>query len=186
MATPLIPIKNPALEYLKSHSSTKDFHIQTIGQFFTYLKDSILSLFNSDHKFTHLGSKSISEFNLEHIKTDLVVFLQNPSLNNQKDKDKKGFLAYQFQYLPTQAGILPNFYDTYHSGNLEPNELISQLINYGNKLIKEELNDKEQQNKSSIKKILEEINTEIQNKTSHSTIELRNKLPDVINKLTIR
>lgn len=144
MATPLTPIKNPALEYLKSHSSTKDFHIQTIGQFFTYLKDSILSLFNSDHKFTHLGNKSISEFNLEHIKTDLVAFLKNPSLNNQQNKDKEGFLVYQFQYLSTQAGILPNFYDIYHSGSIDPNELISQLINYGNKLKKGELNDREQ------------------------------------------
>ncbi|SUC24201.1 Uncharacterised protein [Proteus vulgaris] len=136
MTTPLSPIKSPALEYLKSHPSTQDFHIQTIGQFFTYLKDSLLSLFNSDHKFTYLGNKSIPEFNLEHIKEDLVTFLQNPYLNNQQYKDKERFLTYQFQYLPTQAGILPNFYDTYHSGSLEPNELISQLINYGNKLIK--------------------------------------------------
>lgn len=181
MPTPLNIVNNKALQYLKNHPSTESYHIKTIGQFLTYLKDSILSLFNTNHKFTYLGNKSIPEFNLEHIKEDLVVFLQNPCLNNQKNKDKEGFLTYQFQYLPTQAGILPNFYDTYHSGSLEPNELISQLINYGNKLIKEELNDKKQWDKNYIKDILSNIEIYLKKQNTQPTIELRNKISTIIN-----
>lgn len=145
MPTPLNIVNNKGRQYLKNHPSTENYHIKTVGQFFTYLKDSILLLFNTNHKFTHLGNKSIPEFNLKHIKEDLATFLKNPYLNKSQYKDKEGFLVYELQYLPTHAGILPNFYDIYRSGSLEPNELISQLINYyGNKLMKEELNDKEQ------------------------------------------
>lgn len=181
MPTPLNIVNNKALKYLKSHPSTENYHIKTIGQFLTYLKDSILSLFNTNHKFTYLGNKSIPEFNLEHIQKDLVTFLQNPYLNNQTKKDKEGFLTYQFQYLPTQAGILPNFYNTYRSGSLEPNELISQLINYGNKLINEELKNKQPWSKSSIKNILEDISKHLQNQMGSSTIELKNKISAIIN-----
>ncbi|MEQ5207227.1 hypothetical protein [Proteus sp. fly-1067] len=159
MTTPLIPIKNPALEYLKSHPSTQDFHIQTIGQFFTYLKDSLLSLFNSDHKFTYLGNKSVADFNLEYIKKDLNNFLDNPNLNCSEQKDKADYLTYTFEYLPIQAHILPNFYDVYRSGKIEPNALITQLINYANKLKldKENLNTKELQQYQLIKEILAEV-----------------------------
>lgn len=184
MATPLIPIKNPALEYLKSHSSTKDFHIQTIGQFFTYLKDSILSLFNSDHKFTHLGSKSISEFNLEHIKTDLVAFLQNPSLNNPANKDKADALQYSFNYLQNQSSTTPNLYDVYRSGNIEPNELISQLINYGNKLHQRKLAIEETQYSQSVIEILKEVNKCLEKlpKPSPHTQSLITRISKITNK----
>ncbi|MBG2711865.1 hypothetical protein I4558_15705 [Proteus mirabilis] len=157
MTTPLILIKNPALEYLKNHSSTKDFHIQTIGQFFTYLKDSILSLFNSDHKFTYLENKSVAEFNLEHIKIDLHIFLINPDLNNPANKDKADALQYSFNYLQNQPYITPNLYDVYRSGSLEPNELISQLINYGNKLYQRKLTIEETQYSQSVIKILKDV-----------------------------
>lgn len=158
MTPSLIPIKNPALEYLKSHSSTKDCHIQTLEQFFTYLKDSILSLFNSDHKFAYLGNKSIADFNLEHIKTDLIHFLENKNLNNLGNKDKEGALNYSFKYSSIEAGILPNLYHVYRSGSIEPNDLISQLINYHNKFHQQKLSTAEQQHAPLAIKILEEIN----------------------------
>lgn len=182
MTTTFNLIKNPALEYLKKHASTQDFHIQTIGQFFTYLKDSILSLFNSDHKFTHLGNKSIAEFNLEHIQQDLDKFLKNPSLNNSEDKNKKGYLNYTFQYLSTKVGILPNFYDIYRSGRIEPNELISQLINYGNKLKNGELNDREQSHKNIIETMLGNIKANLLKSSNSSTQELVNKISLITNK----
>ncbi|MBG3129106.1 hypothetical protein I4674_04780 [Proteus mirabilis] len=153
MATPLIPIKNPALEYLKSHPSTKDFHIQTIGQLFTYLKDSILSLFNSDHKFTYLGNKSVAEFNLEHIKKDLCTFLANLCLN----KTTIDALQYSLNYLQDQSYITPNLYDVYRSGNIEPNELISQLINYGNRSQQGKLTIEETRYSQSVIKILNDV-----------------------------
>lgn len=159
MPTVLTPLKSPALEYLKKHSSTEELHIQTVGQFFIYLKDSILSLFNTDHKFAYLGNKSIAEFNLEHIQKDLDKFLKNPSLNNLASESKKEYIEYTFKYLSTQAGIFPNFYDIYHSGSIDPNELISQLINYGSKLKEEELNDREQKHKDIIRKILIDVRT---------------------------
>lgn len=157
MTTPLFLIKNPALEYLKNHSSTQDFHVQTIGQFFTYLKDSILSLFNSDHKFTYLGNKSVAEFNLEHIKTDLHTFLVNPDLNNSANKDNADALQYPIDYLQNKLSITPNLYNVYRSGSLEPNELISQLINYGNKLHQRKLTTEETRYSQSVIKILEDV-----------------------------
>lgn len=157
MTTPLILIKNPALEYLKNHSSTKNFHVQTIGQFFTYLKDSIFSLFNSDHKFTYLGNKSVAEFNLEHINIDLHTFLKNPCLNNPANKDKANALQYSFNYLQNQSSTTPNLYDIYRSGNIDPNELISQLINYGNKLHQRKLTVEETQHSQSVIKILKDV-----------------------------
>lgn len=158
MPTPLTPMTNPALKYLKMHSSTKDFHIQTASQFFTYLKESILSLFNSDHKFTYLGNKSVAEFNLKHINIDLHTFLINPNLNNPANKDKADALQYSFSYLQNQSSTTPNLYDVYRSGNIEPNELISQLINYGNKLHQEKLTIEETQYSQSVIEILKEVN----------------------------
>lgn len=157
MPIPLTPVTNTALEYLKNHPSTKDFHIQTIGQFFTYLKDSILSLFNSDHKFAYLGNKSVAEFNLEHINIDLHTFLINPCLNNPANKDKADALQYSFNYLQNQSSTTPNLYDVYRSGNIEPNELISQLINYGNKLHQRKLTVEETQHSQSAIKILKDV-----------------------------
>lgn len=181
MPRDLNPIKNSALEYLKKYSSTEELHIKTVGQFFIYLKDSILSLFNTDHKFAYLGNKSIAEFNLEHIQKDLDKFLKNPSLNNFQNKNKKEYLEYTFQYLSTQAGILPNFYDIYHSGSIDPNELISQLINYGKKLTKEELNDREQKHKDIIEKILSDIKTYLLQKNISDTVTLIEKISSITN-----
>ncbi|WP_193015851.1 hypothetical protein [Proteus sp. FME41] len=176
MTTSVIPIKNPALEYLKNHPSTKDFHIQTIGQFFTYLKDSLLSLFNSDHKFTYLGNKSVAEFNLEHIKKDLGTFLVNPHLN----KHTVDALQYSFYYLQNQSYITPNLHDVYRSGNIEPNELISQLINYANKLKREKLNSQEMIYSQSVIEILEETNNHL--KQLSNTQNMISKISDIINK----
>lgn len=176
MTTPLNPIKNPALEYLKSHPSTQDFHIQTIGQFFTYLKDSILSLFNSDHKFTYLGNKSVAEFNLEHIKKDLGTFLTNPYLN----KPTVDALKYSFNYLQNQSYITPNLYDVYHSGSLEPNDLISQLINYSNKLHQQKLSTTEAQHAQLVMKILEEVNSHL--KQLPNTENLTTRISNILNK----
>lgn len=157
MPISLTPVTNTALEYLKNHPSTKDFHIQTIGQFFTYLKDSILSLFNSDHKFAYLGNKSIAEFNLEHINIDLHTFLINPCMNNPANKDKADALQYSFNYLQNQSSTTPNLYDVYRSGNIEPNELISQLINYCDKLQQQKLTIEETRYSQSVKQILNDV-----------------------------
>lgn len=176
MTTPLNSIKNPALEYLKSHPSTQDFHIQTIGQFFTYLKDSILSLFNSDHKFTYLGNKSVAEFNLEHIKKDLDTFLTNPYLN----KPTVDALKYSFHYLQNQSYITPNLHDVYRSGSLEPNDLISQLINYSNKLQLQKLSTTETKHAQWVMKILEEINSHL--KQLPNTENLTSRISNILNK----
>lgn len=176
MTTPLSPIKNPALEYLKSHPSTQDFHIQTIGQFFTYLKDSILSLFNSDHKFTYLGNKSVAEFNLEHIKKDLGTFLTNPYLN----KPTVDALKYSFNYLQNQSYITPNLHDIYRSGSLEPNDLISQLINYNNKLHQQKLSTTEAQHAQLVMKILGEVNSHL--KRLPNTENLTSRISSILNK----
>ena len=176
MATPLNPIKNPALEYLKSYPSTQDFHIQTIGQFFTYLKDSILSLFNSEHKFTYLGNKSVAEFNLEHIKKDLDTFLTNPYLN----KPTVDVLKYSFNYLQNQSYITPNLHDVYRSGSLEPNDLISRLINYSNKLHPQKLSTTEAQHAQLVMKILEEINSHL--KQLPNTGNLTTRISNILNK----
>ncbi|MBG3081009.1 hypothetical protein I4632_12445 [Proteus mirabilis] len=158
MPTPLKLDKSPSLEYLRNHSST-NIQIKTVKQFFSYLKYYILSSFNSDHQFAYLGNKSVADFNLEHIKKDLNTFLKNPNLNCSEQKDKADYLTYTFEYLPIQAHILPNFYDLYHSGKIEPNALITQLINYANKLKldKENLNTKELQQYQLIKEILAEV-----------------------------
>ncbi|MEQ5393308.1 hypothetical protein ABN236_14625 [Proteus sp. fly-1013] len=176
MATPLNPIKNPALEYLKSYPSTQYFHIQTIGQFFTYLKDSILSLFNSEHKFTYLGNKSVAEFNLEHIKKDLDTFLTNPYLN----KPTVDALKYSFNYLQNQSYITPNLHDVYRSGSLEPNDLISQLINYSNKLYQQKLSTTEAQHAQLVMKILEEVNSHL--KQLPKTENLTTRISNILNK----
>lgn len=172
MTTPL----NPALEYLKSYPSTQDFHIQTIGQFFTYLKDSILSLFNSEHKFTYLGNKSVAEFNLEHIRKDLDTFLTNPYLN----KPTVNALKYSFNYLQNQSYITPNLHDVYRSGSLEPNDLISQLINYSNKLHQQKLNTTEAQHAQLVMKILKEVNSHL--KQLPNTENLTTRISNILNK----
>lgn len=172
MTTPL----NPALEYLKSYPSTQDFHIQTIGQFFTYLKDSILSLFNSEHKFTYLGNKSVAEFNLEHIRKDLDTFLTNPYLN----KPTVDALKYSFNYLQNQSYITPNLHDVYRSGSLEPNDLISQLINYSNKLHQQKLNTTEAQHAQLVMKILKEVNSHL--KQLPNTENLTTRISNILNK----
>lgn len=184
MPIPLTPMTNTALEYLKNHPSTKDFHIQTIGQFFTYLKDSILSLFNSDHKFAYLGNKSVAEFNLKHINIDLHTFLINPCLNNPANKDKADALQYSFNYLQNQSSTTPNLYDVYRSGNIEPNELISQLINYGNKLHQRKLTVEETQYSQSVIEILKEVNKCLEklSKPSPQTQSLITRISEITNK----
>ncbi|MDR9743066.1 hypothetical protein [Proteus terrae] len=176
MTTPLSPIKNPALEYLKSHPSTQDFHIQTVGQFFTYLKDSILSLFNSDHKFTYLGNKSVAEFNLEHIEKDLGTFLTNPYLISKPTVDA---LKYSFNYLQNQSYITLNLHDIYRSGSLEPNDLISQLINYSNKLHQQKLSTTEAQHAQLVMKILGEVNSHL--KQLPNTENLTSRISSILN-----
>ncbi|HBC6051727.1 hypothetical protein [Proteus mirabilis] len=169
----LTPTKNSALEYLKSHPSTKEFHIETIGQFFTYLKDSILSLFNSDHKFSYLGNMSVADFNLMYIRRDLHTFLTNPFLNKSEHKDKVGALQYSFDYLQNQAHITPNLYNVYRSGNFEPNELISQLINYGNKLIKNNLSTEEAQHGKYVIETLKEVLNNLEKLSNTEKMRLR-------------
>ncbi|OEJ08951.1 hypothetical protein BHE89_09970 [Shigella sp. FC1967] len=108
MTTTFNLIKKSCTRILKKSTHLlKTFTYKLLGNFFTYLKDSILSLFNSDHKFTHLGNKSIAEFNLEHIQQDLNEFLKNPSLNNSEDKNKKEYLNYTFQYSSKTSGYSP-------------------------------------------------------------------------------
>lgn len=180
MTIPLSPIKNPALEYLKSHPSTQDFHIQTIGQFFTYLKDSILSLFNSDHKFTYLENKSVAEFNLEHIKKDLNTFLTNPFLNKSEHKDHKDAIQYPFSYLLNQSYITPNLHDVYRSGNLEPNDLISRLINYGNKFQLQKLSTTEAKHAQLVMEILKEVDSHL--KQLSETEDMTSRISNILNK----
>lgn len=184
MPTVLDPIKNQSLIYLKNNSSTKGFHIETIGQFLTYLKDSILSLFNSDHKYALLGNKLVAEFNLEHIEMDLKTFLNNENLNTPDNKDQEGAISYSFQYLQTQANIQPNFYDIYYSGNIEPNEMITQLINYSNKLQQQEkLTQNENKDKQKIKSILQQVMDSL-NKTPDKDNPKMNTLIDKLTKVT--
>ncbi|AYY82284.1 hypothetical protein I5F07_10690 [Proteus vulgaris] len=180
MPTSFNIVNNKALQFLKTHPSTANYHIKTLGQFFTYLKDSILSLFNTNHKFAYLGNKSVAEFNLEHMQKDLNTFLANPHLNQPQNKDKSDALQYSFDYLQNQIRITPNFYDIYRSGSLEPNELISQLINYNNKLKNKDLNNTEKQYFQTTINILEEVRNQL-DKFPNSQ-NLINKISYLINK----
>ncbi|MCK9780394.1 hypothetical protein, partial [Proteus columbae] len=78
--------------------------------------------------------------------------------------------------------ILPNFYDIYRSGRIEPNELISQLINYGNKLKNGELNDREQSHKNIIETMLGNIKANLLKSSNSLTKDLVNKISLISNK----
>lgn len=106
--------------------------------------------------------------------------MANPHLNQPQNKDKSDALQYSFDYLQNQIRITPNFYDIYRSGSLEPNELISQLINYNNKLKNKDLNNTEKQYFQTTINILEEVRNQL-DKFPNSQ-NLINKISYLINK----
>lgn len=181
MLTNLNINRNQATEYMKINSSTRDFSIKTIGQFFTYLKDNICSIFNTEHKFACLKNKSIPEFNLKHIENDLTHFLTNPNLNNPGKKDQKDYINYSFDYINQLSGILPNLNNIYSSGCLEPNELITQLYNFMHKAQQNTLNESELKYKNKITDILKGVNSHLININTKNTITLSERLLTILN-----
>lgn len=177
MSTYVISSKNAGLDYLRKHASTNFLNNdRTIREKLTYLKDCIISIFNINHKFARLGNKSIAEFNFEHMQEDISKFINNPALNNDHLKDQEDFVKYKFEY--NQNSILPNINDIYRSGRIEPNEMITQSINYLNKFKLNKLSNDEKQYYSSVKGILQII---IDKKDIIKNEDLIKKIEDVSN-----
>ena len=119
-----------SLRFLTTHSSTSQYAVTSFSQFFIRIKDEFLALFNTEHKFASLKNRTVAEFNLTMMIKDIVTFIKNTDLNNSSKKDSSNYVNYAFEYLSTQSKVKVNLYNIYHSGDLEPNELITQLINY--------------------------------------------------------
>ncbi|OAT51037.1 hypothetical protein M997_0102 [Proteus hauseri ATCC 700826] len=134
---------SPSLRFLKTHSSTSQYEITSLRKFFIRIKDEFLALFNSNHKFTSLENKTVAEFNLTMMVKDVVTFIKNTDLNDNSKKDNANYVNYAFAYLLTQSKIQVNLYNIYHSGDSEPNELLTQLINYINNADKNSLDQTE-------------------------------------------
>lgn len=150
---------SPSLRFLKTHSSTSQYEITSLRKFFIRIKDEFLALFNSNHKFTSLENKTVAEFNLTMMVKDVVTFIKNTGLNNSSKKDNANYVNYAFEYLPIQSKIQVNLYNIYHSGDSEPNELLTQLINYINNADKNSPDQTEyiQQAKKGMKEINDEF-----------------------------
>ncbi|MCO7050201.1 hypothetical protein NAG84_10130, partial [Proteus terrae] len=88
-------------------------------------------------------------------------------------------LKYSFNYLQNQSYITPNLHDIYRSESLEPNDLISQLINYSNKLHQQKLSTTEAQHAQLVMKILGEVNSHL--KQLPNTENLTSRISSILN-----